>query len=136
MYPIRSLAALALVIGATGAASAAVPCTGVDTRLTDARRQSYAPLVAGALTERVGSSEVAIRHYLADGGWGVLGAEVPVADGEGFFFFERTGDKLRLRDTWAGYADPSELAELAEWARKLGAPETLARCFAHEAVAG
>jgi len=127
---------IALIAWGAGAACAATPCAGVDEALGDARRKAYAPIVAGAMASNLKPSDVTIERFLAEGDWIIVGAEVPVADGEGYFFFERVGDKLRFHDVWGGYADPSEAGEVAGWARKLGAPAGLARCFAAYAAGG
>jgi hypothetical protein len=129
-----SIPAALLVAAAGTSAGAADPCAGVDTHLTAERKQAYAPLVAGSVTGKVSPSEVVIEDFLRLDDWIVVGAEVPSADGEGFFFFQKTGDKLRLHDVWGGYADPSEAGEIADWARGLGAPAGLATCFANAAI--
>lgn len=123
-----------LVLGfgalAPAAGVAAAPCAGVDTALTEAREAASAPLVAQSVSAEVAAKDVSVGHYFAEGAWFVIGAEIPVADGEGYFFFERAGGAARLHDVWGGYADPSEAGALADWARALGAPDALARCFA------
>jgi hypothetical protein len=131
----RALSCL-LCLAAAGQASAKDRCHGVDTALTEARRQAYAPLVAESVTRQASPAEVQIADFLRFGDWIVVGAEVPVADGEGFFFYRRDGDRLRFLDVWGGYADASEAGDVADWAEALGAPPVLAACFASRAVVG
>lgn len=126
----RSLAVLALLAASSAPALAGDPCAGIDTTLTDARRAAYAPIVAGTTAAHVKAADVTVGHYLAGGGWIVVGAFVPVADGEGYSFFERVDDKLHFRDVWGGVAERSEAGEVAAWAQGLGAPAGLSRCFA------
>jgi hypothetical protein len=45
----------------------------------------------------------------------------------------QSAGKKQFRDVWGGYAEPSEKPELVSWAKKLGAPQNPANCFA-EAV--
>ncbi len=70
-----------------------------------------------------------VGAIMESGGWSVIYVSTPVSD-DGVMFFQMAGGKKRFRDIWGGYADPSERSELASWARKLGAPQDLARCFA------
>jgi hypothetical protein len=49
---------------------------------------------------------------------------------DGVMFFQTVNGKKQFRDVWGGYADPSEKPELVSWAKKLGAPQGLADCFA------
>lgn len=123
-------AGVGFLAAGAGVACAAAPCRGVDESLTDARRQAYAPIVAGATQANLKPSDVTVLHFLAEGDWIVVGASVPAADGEGYFFFERIGDKLRFHDVWGGVAERSEAGEVAAWARRPGAPAGLSRCFA------
>ncbi|NHN85862.1 hypothetical protein GOB93_14600 [Acetobacter musti] len=104
-------------------------CRGVDTALTEARRQEYAVLVAGALNGRVRSSQVTISAFMQAGVWSAVRVATPVADDGVLFFVERQGEK-QFRDVWGGWAQPSERRQLSRWARRLGAPDLLARCFA------
>lgn len=128
-------AAILATVGAAPA-NAADPCRGLDTALSEARKQAYRPIVAGSTGADVAPAQVEIADFLTDGGWIVVGAFVPVADGEGYFFFERSGGRLRFHDVWGGMAEPSEAAEIAAWAGTLGAPPPLARCFAHRVTGG
>ena len=130
------VASMVAAAAGAGPATAADACRGIDTTLTEARRQAYAPIVVGSIGTEVAASEVDLEDFLKDGDWIVVGAVVPVADGEGFFFYERAGSKLTFRDVWGGMADPSEAGEIAAWAEALGAPRALARCFANRVSGG
>lgn len=130
------IAATILATAGAASANAADPCRGLDTALTEARKQAYLPIVAGSIDADVAPAEVEVADFLTDGGWIVVGAFVPVADGEGFFFYERAGSRLRFHDVWGGMAEPSEAADIAAWAGALGVPAPLARCFAHRVTGG
>lgn len=81
-------------------------------------------------------AEVEVLDFLRQGDWIVVGATAPVADGESYFFFQKSGDKLRFQDVWGGFAEASEAAEVAGWATALRAPASLSTCFASKAVSG
>ena len=125
-----------VVIGFTGlgmtltsAFAANNACDGVKVEVTKARKQDYAALVASAMDSRVKSAQVKISGIMESGSWSAAYVSTPVSD-DGMMFFQVVNGKKKFRDVWGGYADPSEKAELVSWAKKLGAPEKLARCFA------
>lgn len=121
---------LAAVIPADGPAQAADPCSGVEQQLTDAGKREYAQLVAKSLNAKVKPSQVEIDKLLESGSWSAVYASTPVSD-DGVLFFETQGDTRKFKDVWGGWADPSERPDLIKWAKKLGAPDALARCFAN-----
>ncbi len=129
--------ALALLVLMAGEAFAPIPamaadpaCDGVDTALTDSRKQEYAALVAGALENAVEPSAVTISSFMASGAWSAVYAATPVAD-DGVLFFEDAGGEKQFKDVWGGMALPEDRPELIAFATELGAPESLAKCFAH-----
>ena len=104
-------------------------CDGIKVDVTTARKQEYAPLVAAAMDNKVKPAQVKFEAILESGNWSAASISTPVAD-DGMMFFQTVNRKKRFRDVWGGVADPSEKPELVSWAKKLGAPEALARCFA------
>ncbi|XSG82577.1 MAG: hypothetical protein ACPW61_02015 [Methyloligella sp. ZOD6] len=110
---------------ASGSAYAADPCKGVEQTITDAKKREYSQLVAKSMTGKVKPSQVGLSNVLESGSWSAVYASTPVAD-DGVFFFQNKKNK----DVWGGWADPSERPELIDWAKQLGAPDDLARCFA------
>lgn len=133
----RHLQAAALLAGSflfiCNPAGAAQPCAGVDTDLTDARKAEYAALVAKSLNAKVKPSAVGVSRYMGSGAWSAVYASTPVAD-DGVLFFEVADGKKQFKDVWGGVADPSERQDLIKWAKDLGAPVNLAKCFAHVVV--
>lgn len=117
----------------TAVSAADQPCAGVDTRLTDARKQEYAALVAAAVTVKVRPSTVSFQSFITSGSWSAVYALTPETEW-GFFFFETVGNQKRFKDVWGGFAVPEDRPELIKWARTLGAPENLAQCFAHVVI--
>ena len=105
-------------------------CVGVDTSLTDARKREYASLVAGSVTIKVNPSTVDFQNFMTAGAWSAVYVSMPNAE-PGFFFFEIVDGRKRFKDVWGGFAVPEDRPELIKWATALGAPATLAGCFAH-----
>ena len=126
-------ASIALFCLLPGIASAATPCVGVDEALTSARKQEYAALVADFLRNKAKPSQIKIMGFMREGAWSVTYAATPVRD-DGYVFFEQTQGGKRGKDVWGGMGEPSEQPEIAAWAKKLGAPDNLARCFARRAT--
>ncbi|WP_119389214.1 hypothetical protein [Taklimakanibacter lacteus] len=116
-------------LGAAPALAAGGACAGVKVEVTQARKGEYAPLVASAIGNRIKPAQVTFNAILESGDWSAAYVSTPVSD-DGVMFFQRVGGKKRLRDVWGGYAEASEKPELVSWARKLGVPRNLARCFA------
>lgn len=110
------------------------PCTGVKVEPTKARKQAYAPLVAAAMDNKVKPAQVEFEAIMESGDWSAVYVATPIAD-EGVLFFQTVNGNRRFRDVWGGFADPSEKPEVVAWAKKLGAPIKLAKCFA-EIVTG
>lgn len=104
-------------------------CDGVKVEATQARKQEYAPLVVSAMEHKIKPAQVEFNALMESGDWSAAYISTPVSD-DGVMFFQAVNGKKRFRDVWGGWADPSEKPELVSWARKLGAPAGLARCFA------
>lgn len=121
------LAGLGITMTSVFAANSA--CNGVKVEMTKARKAAYAPLVAAAMANKVKSSQVKFFAILESRDWSAAYVSTPVAD-DGVMFFQTVGGKKRFREVWGGWAEPSERPELVAWARKLGAPADLAKCFA------
>lgn len=119
----------ASVLAGGGLAHAADPCSGVEQKLTDANKREYAELVAKSLNAKVAPSQVKISNLLESESWSAVYASTPVSD-DGVLFFQTVNGAKRFKDVWGGFADASERPELIDWAKKLGAPDNLARCFA------
>lgn len=131
----RTTAAIALVgaaglaVAPTSAFAAGNACDGVKVEVTEARKQEYAPLIVSAMEHRIKPAQVKLETIMESGDWSAAYVSTPVSD-DGVMFFQAANGKKRFRDVWGGWADPSEKPELVAWARKLGAPADLARCFA------
>lgn len=110
-------------------AVAAQPCAGVDTNLTDPVKREYAAMVAKAVGKGVKPSQVKLSRVMQSGNWSAVYASTPQTD-DGMLFFETVDGRKQFKDVWGGWADPSERPELVAWAKKLGAPDRLAKCFA------
>lgn len=113
----------------TSAVAASNACDGVKVEATKARKQEYAPLVVSAMEAKIKPSQVEFTAIMESGDWSAAYISTPASD-DGVMFFQVVNGKKRFRDVWGGWADPSEKPELVSWARKLGAPADLARCFA------
>lgn len=104
-------------------------CDGVKVEATKARKQEYAPLVASVMEKKVKPSQVKFFTIMESGNWSAAYVSTPVSD-DGVMFFQTVNGKKQFRDVWGGSAEPSEKPELVSWAKKLGAPQDLAKCFA------
>ncbi|MCO4319607.1 hypothetical protein M8997_020680 [Phyllobacterium sp. 21LDTY02-6] len=122
-------------LGATlpAALAATNDCAGVRLDLTKARKQAYAPLVAAAVGNKVKPAKVEFNAILESGDWSAAYVSTPIAD-DGMMFFQTVNSKKQFRDVWGGFADESDRPDLIKWARKLGAPDKLARCFAQVVI--
>jgi hypothetical protein len=98
------------------------------------QRADYAALIAKSFRKKVKPTAITIETFMKSGDWAVVYADVPVAD-PGYFFFNLSGKTPKLKDVWGGMADRSEVPELVKWAKKLGANEKVASCFADTATA-
>jgi hypothetical protein len=123
------------LLGFASGTACAAPCAGVDQTLTAARGDEYARLVAEDLRGDVKPSQIKVLAFMREAPWSVAYVSTPISD-DGYFFFEERRGTKRAKDVWGGMAQPSEKPELVAWARKLGAPEKLARCFALHAAGG
>ncbi|MER8466142.1 hypothetical protein [Mesorhizobium sp. M1396] len=113
----------------TSAFAANSDCHGVKVDVTKAREQEFGPLVASAMTNKVKPAQVKFQTILESGKWSAVYISTPVAD-DGMMFFQTVNGKGQFREVWGGYAAPSEKPELVSWAKKLGVPQDLAKCFA------
>ena len=86
------------------------------------------------MDSKVKPSQLQFSTIMESGNWSAAYISTPVAD-DGVMFFQTVSGRKHFRDVWGGGADPSERPELVAWARKLGAPADLAKCFA-ETVTG
>jgi hypothetical protein len=137
---LRAAARLALIVLAGAAVAlpalaAGNPCRGVQVELTTTRQRAYAPLVAAAVENQIKPAQVDFMAILESGGWSAAYVATPIAD-DGVMFFQTVGGRKQFRDVWGGWAEPSERPELVAWARQLGAPDALARCFAEIVTGG
>jgi hypothetical protein len=134
-YLIRRPAEIAVIaltglgIALTSAFAAKHDCDGVKVEVTKARKHEYAPLVASAMDNRIKSAQVEFSTIMESGNWSAAYVSTPVSD-DGVMFFQTVNGKKQFREVWGGWADPSERPELVAWAKKLGAPQDLAKCFA------
>ncbi len=111
-------------------ARAEPPCTGVAADLSAAQKADYATLVAEVVGHGVKPSEIVLYRYLRSGDWSAVHAGTPRTD-PGVLFFQEVDGHKRFKEAWGGWASPSDQPALAKWARRLGAPTDLARCFAY-----
>lgn len=125
--PAAALAGLGIIASPTLAAGKT--CDGVKVEATKPLKQEYAPLVAAAMQSRIKPAQVTFHALLESGDWSAVYVSTPVSD-DGVLFFRTTNGKKQFRDVWGGWAESSERPELVAWARKLGAPTDLAKCFA------
>lgn len=121
------LAGLGMTLPSAFAANSA--CHGVKVDVTKARKQEYAPLVVAAMVNKFKPAQAKFMTIMESGDWSAAYVSTPVSD-DGVMFFQTVNGKKLFRDVWGGYAEPSEKPELVSWAKKLGAPEDIARCFA------
>lgn len=131
ILPVALLLALFLAPPATATVD---PCAGVDKPLSDDGRQEYAQHVATVVGKGVQPEQVDIHKHMQSGNWSAVHVSTPETD-DGVLFFETANGQRQFKEAWGGAADPSDKEELATWAKEQGAPEALARCFAHT-VAG
>jgi hypothetical protein len=113
----------------TSAFAADNACDGVKVEVTKTRKQEYAALVASAMGNKFKPAQAKFITIMESGNWSAAYVSTPVSD-DGVMFFQTVNGKKQFRDVWGGYADPSEKPELVSWAKKLGAPQGLADCFA------
>ncbi|WP_048648845.1 hypothetical protein [Nitratireductor soli] len=128
-----SAATIVVSLAVVPAGASPLKCDGVDTQLTKERRAEYTGLVAQALEMKPKVANVEIDKFMQSGAWSAVYASTAVSD-DGVLFFETVGGKKQFKDVWGGIADPSERKELIDWAKDLGSPENLAKCFAHMIV--
>ncbi|MEO9341021.1 hypothetical protein ABFT80_26865 [Mesorhizobium sp. SB112] len=108
-------------------------CKGIDTTLTEARKHDYAALVANSVTVKIKPSSVNFQNFMTSAAWSAVYASTPETE-PGVFFFEAVGGQKRFKDVWGGFAVEEDRPELIAWAKALGAPENLAKCFAHAVI--
>ncbi|AZN97248.1 hypothetical protein EJ066_08065 [Mesorhizobium sp. M9A.F.Ca.ET.002.03.1.2] len=113
----------------TSAFAAINACDGVKVEATKARKQEYAHLVVSAMDNKFKPAQAKFITIMESGNWSAAYVSTPVSD-DGVMFFQAVNGNKQFRDVWGGYAEPSEKPELVSWAKKLGAPQDLAKCFA------
>jgi len=124
---ISGLTGLGMTLSSAFAANSV--CDGIKVDVTEARKQEYGPLVAAAMDNKFKPARAKFITIMESGNWSAAYVSTPISD-DGVMFFQTVDGKKQFRDVWGGYADPSEKPEVVSWAKKLGAPERLARCFA------
>ncbi|MCX2725764.1 hypothetical protein [Roseibium salinum] len=122
-------AVIGLGITLTSAVAAGSTCNGVKVDLTKSRKETYAPLVAAAMNNKIKPARVQFSAIMESGDWSAAYISSPESD-NGVMFFQSVAGKKHFREVWGGWAEPSERPELVAWAKKLGAPADLAKCFA------
>ncbi len=123
------LIAAALLAAAPAEANS---CTGLESRATPLSRKADAALIRQLARQGVRAS--GIGQAITDGKWRVIWATPQEAE-NGIFFFQRQAKGWRLKGTWGGVVAPGEQADVRSWARNIGAPPRIARCFADRAAA-
>ena len=131
----------ATAAASTAAASASVDaavadvtaCQGVDTALTQARSTEYAQLVTSALKKKLKPSTIDISNFMESGSWSAVYASTPVSD-PGVLFFNVVDGKKKYIDVWAGIAEEDDRPDLIKWAEGIGAPTSIANCFADTVI--
>lgn len=126
------VAALPLLVACPAVAAPAArhqaACQGVDQRLTSRRKAEYSRLVSAALGEKLRASDVEVLRFIGLGNWSAVYVSTPVTE-DGMLFFQTVNGRKVFRDVWGGMVGPDDRSPVAAWARRLGAPERLARCF-------
>lgn len=126
--------AASLVFAPVAHASGA--CDHVNRIENTNERNSFRAFVTGALSAPPDPAQVTIVNVLQHAPWTIVGAEIPDADGVGYFLYQAQDTKQLFYGIWGGMADPSEAGEVARWATDQGSPPELARCFASIATGG
>ncbi|MBV7483875.1 hypothetical protein [Bordetella sp. BOR01] len=125
---------LGAAISAWAGAGHAHPCDGLAMAVNAQNHDAYATAAAQALTGHVRPASIKMNRLYRAGAWSAAWLDIPGHE-SGVFFFEDQGAVPGFKEVWGGIADPSEMPELVAWARKLGAPQDLARCFAQVVTA-
>ena len=112
----------------TSAVAASNACDGVKVEATKARKQEYAHLVVSAMDNKFKPARAKFITIMESGDWSAAYVSTPVSD-DGVMFFQTVNGRKQFRNVWGGYAEPSEKPELVSWAKKLGAPQDLAKCL-------
>jgi hypothetical protein len=103
-------------------------CDGVKVEATKARKQEYAHLVVSAMDNKFKPARAKFITIMESGDWSAAYVSTPVSD-DGVMFFQTVNGRKQFRNVWGGYAEPSEKPQLVSWAKKLGAPQDLAKCL-------
>lgn len=126
----RPMILIAALLAASPAHAAM--CPALLTKATPATRAADAALIRKLAHQNVRAS--GIGEVLSDGKWRVIWATPENAE-NGVYFFRRGAKAWRYVDVWGGVVAPGEKPGVLSWARKLGAPPAIARCFADTAAA-
>ena len=125
---------IVLAIAPSASTATISSCKTLDTRLTPQRSSEYARLAANAMTAKIRPKDVKIRQYMQSGVWSAVYVSTPVSE-DGMMFFLSNGKTKQFKGVWGGWATPDDRKELISWAEGIGAPPTLARCFADSVTA-
>ena len=126
----RPLLLIAALLAASPAYAAT--CPTLLAKATPATRAADAALIRKLAHQNVRAS--GIGDVLSDGKWRVIWATPENAE-NGVYFFRRGAKGWRYVDVWGGVVAPGEKPGVLQWARKLGTPPAIARCFADTAAA-
>ena len=125
---------IVMAIAPSASAATISSCKTLDTRLTPQRSSECARLAANAMTAKIRPKDVKIRQYMQSGAWSAVYVSTPVSE-DGMMFFLSNGKTKQFKGVWGGWATPDDRKELISWAEGIGAPPTLARCFADSVTA-
>ena len=125
---------IAILIAPSASAGTTASCKTLDNRLTPQRSFEYARLAADAMTAKVRPKDVRILQYIQSGSWSAVYVSTPVSE-DGMMFFLSNGKTKQFKGVWGGWATPDDRKELISWAEGIGAPPTLAQCFADSVTA-
>ncbi len=127
-------ALLGVAMAAWAGAGHADPCDGLAVAMNADNHKTYATAAARGLTVQVRPASIKMEKLYRDGAWSAAWLDIPGQESGVFFFQDRDGAP-RFKEVWGGMADASDRPDLVKWARQLGAPEGLARCFAQAVTA-
>lgn len=120
------------------ASLAAAACKNVDTSLSKQQMARYARLIAATAPgiqdargkwQKIKPSQVAVLDAMRAGDRLILRSDILVGE-RGYFFFDLGKKPVQPIDIWGGAAQKDEIPGLVDWARKRGASDDLAQCFA------
>ena len=129
-----------VVLALTVSAAAADPCSGVGRALSEQQKVQFAPRIESHLKAQFDPRlESFLQVQPADvkqafhfGRWYIFYVDDHATDSPYVFYSESPLQAARYVTVWAGWAQPTETAEIQEWAVKNAPniPRKLASCFA------